>query len=374
MRRWVQVLAGSVMTCLLAVFGVDASVWAFDITSHHYDTHRTGWNKSETILTPGLVRSPSFGLIASVMLDEQVDAQPLVMLNQTIKGQGMHTVVYVATENNTIYAIAGGTGRILLSRNLGPPVSYTTTGFCSNNSSSIGIGATPVIDASTGILYVITDTLENGAPTFRLHALKLQDLTDAMPSVVINASHTLSDGSTYNFKPSVSRSRSALLLLHGNVYAGFASYCDFLVDHTRGWILGWNAQTLAPLPNDWLTNSEAMSPDSFFLTSIWMSGSGVAGDSSGIYFITGNSDDSGNYLELARQFDRERGKIIEESRSLAGLLHAIHVSLARRVRHRFRFGRHYAFAGPIGIDSAARHRRRKGWAALSDEPRGARRL
>jgi hypothetical protein len=74
---------------------------------------------------------------------------------------------------------------------------------------------------------VITDTLHNNVPTFRLHALKLADLTDATPSLIIKASQTLTDGSTYEFDAPNTRSRSALLFLNGNVYAGFGSYCDF---------------------------------------------------------------------------------------------------------------------------------------------------
>jgi len=276
---------------------------AFDVTTHHYDALRTGWNNTETILTPGTVGSKAFGLIATVTLDEQVDAQPLVMLNQTIAGEpGAHTVVYVVTENNTVYAIDGASGAILKQRHLGTPVNPSTNGGCYLNSAVIGIGATPVIDAAAGILYLISDTTEGpdgGAPTFRLHALKLTDLSDAaVPGgVVIKPAHKLSNGSTYEFKPYVTHSRSALLLLNGKVYAGFASYCDYSVHQSRGWLLGWNASTLAPLPNEWLTDREATSPHDFFLTAIWMSGSGVASDGSSLYFVTGNSDDKGTSWE-----------------------------------------------------------------------------
>jgi hypothetical protein len=289
---------GAVMTCLLAVFGADPSAWAFSVTTHHYNTWRTGWNSFETILTPSNVNPSHFGLIATVTLDEQVDAQPLVSLNQTITGHGTHAVVYVATENNTIYAIDGNTGAILLSRNLGTPVGYLTTGGCLNNSTVIGIGATPVIDPNKQNLFVITDTLENGVPTFRLHALKLTDLTDAMPSLVITASQTLSNGSIYQFNASVSRSRSALLYVNGNIYAGFASYCDLNVPTTRGWLLGWTSSNgaLVPLSNRWLTDRLATSPNNFFLTSIWMSGSGIASDGIDLWFVTGNSDKSGTTL------------------------------------------------------------------------------
>ena len=292
MRHWFQLLAGLVMTCFVAVVTARA---AENITTHHYDTLRSGWNKSETVLTPGSVVPSKFGLLASVTLDEQVDAQPLVMLNQTITGKGTHTVVYVATERNTIYAINGDSGAILLSRNLGGACDLRYLRLLRQqfrrhrhrrHAGDLARHRPHVRDHGYAGVRV---------PTFRLHALRLHDLTDAMPSVIIRASHKLADGSTYTFNPAVTRSRSALLLVNGNVYAGFASYCDFNVDKSRGWLLGWNAATLAPLPTDWLTNTNtaSMSPNDFFLTSIWMSGSGVASDGTFLYFVTGNSDNSG---------------------------------------------------------------------------------
>ncbi len=78
------------------------------ITTYHYDNHRTGWNQSETVLTPANVNSTSFGLLRTVALDDQVDAQPLVVPGVTITAgneQGTHDVVYVATENDSVYAI-----------------------------------------------------------------------------------------------------------------------------------------------------------------------------------------------------------------------------------------------------------------------------
>ena len=294
------------------------TVWAFDVTTWHYDNLRTGWNNSETILTTANVGSSQFGLITTATVDEQVDAQPLVMLNQTVAGKEYKSVVYVATENNTIYAINGNTGAILLSRNLGTPVPYSTTGFCIVNSQVIGISQTPVIDAAAGIIYLITDTMENNAPTYRLHALKLTNLSDAMSSVVIEASQTLSNGSTYHFNPAVTKSRSALLLSNGNVYAGFTSYCDFNGSETRGWLLGWNAKTLAPLPNDWLTNRDATSPDDIFLTSIWMSGSGIASDGTSLYFVTGNSDGSGNTRQSPGNLTESAVKVSTNLATLEG--------------------------------------------------------
>ena len=77
---------------------------------------------NETVLTPANVK-PGFGLLHSVALDDQVDAQPLVVPGVMItagKYQGTtHDVVYVATENNTVYAIDVHTGTILLNPNFG---------------------------------------------------------------------------------------------------------------------------------------------------------------------------------------------------------------------------------------------------------------
>ncbi len=77
-------------------------------------------------------------------------------------------------------------------------------------------------------------------PSIRIHALDPGTLADKVTPVVVSASGVLSDGSTYNFNAFASRLRAALLIANGNVYAGFASYCDIAADQSRGWVLGWN--------------------------------------------------------------------------------------------------------------------------------------
>jgi outer membrane protein assembly factor BamB len=91
------------------------------VTTYHYDTLRTGWNSNETTLTPQYVNATTFGILKTVTLDDQVDAQPLIVPSQTIGGS-THDVVYVATESNTIYAIDASRGAKLFARNLGSPV------------------------------------------------------------------------------------------------------------------------------------------------------------------------------------------------------------------------------------------------------------
>jgi hypothetical protein len=261
------------------------------VTTYHNDNYRTGWNSSESTLTPANVNSASFGPLFTVKLDDQVDAEPLVVPGLNIAG-GTHDVVYVVTENNTVYAIDANAGTILLTNNLGTPVHYPLG--CNNNGPNVGINSTPVIDTDSNTLYVMDYTQTGITISHRIHALDLGTLTDKVTPVVVAASHTLSDGSIFNFNATYQRQRPALLLANGNVYAGFGSFCDYSAKLSRGWLLGWNAATLAPLSANEVFDLQPSSPNDFFLSSIWMSGYGPAADDSGnILFVTGNSDPSG---------------------------------------------------------------------------------
>jgi hypothetical protein len=265
------------------------------VTTYHNDNYRTGWNSSETVLTPANVNSSSFGRLAEVKLDDQVDAQPLVVPGVNIttgSNQGIHDVVYVVTGNDTVYAIDANAGTVLLSQHLGTPVSEPLG--CNNNGPNVGITSTPVIDTTSNNLYLIAYTQDSTGPAYRLHALDLGSLTDKLTPQVVTGSHTLTDGSSFVFNATFQRQRPGLLEANGNIYAGFGSFCDFAPASSRGWLLGWNAATLAPLSANQLLDTLASSPDTFFLSSIWMSGYGLAADDSGnIVFVTGNSDYSG---------------------------------------------------------------------------------
>src|SRR5271156_6778660 len=144
------------------------------VTTYHYDNYRTGWNQNESQLTPAQVGSSSFGLLQTVTLDAQVDAQPLVVPGVVITAgpnQGAHDVVYVATENNTVYAIDVHSGTVLLSPNFGPPTGYPLG--CNSSGRTAGINSTPVIDLASNTLYVMVYTSSSGNPTYILHALDL---------------------------------------------------------------------------------------------------------------------------------------------------------------------------------------------------------
>jgi hypothetical protein len=267
------------------------------VTTYHYDNYRTGWNPNESTLTLSNVNSTSFGLLQTVHLDDQVDAQPLVVPNVVITAGSYsgttHDVVYVVTESNTVYAIDANTGTVLLNPNFGTPVPMPLG--CNNNGPNVGMNSTPVIDLTSNTMYVMDYTQIGSSQNHHLHALDLGSLTDKVTPQLVQASHTLTNGTTFNFNATYQRQRPGLVLANGSVYAGFGSFCDFSANLSRGWLLGWTAGTLAPFTSNQLNDVQATDPDSFFLSSIWMSGYAPAIDDEGnILFVTGNSDYSGN--------------------------------------------------------------------------------
>ena len=125
------------------------------ITTYHYDNYRTGWNQNETLLTPATVSGPSFGLLQTVTVDDQVDAQPLYVPSVNITTgnfQGTHNVVYVVTGNNSVYAIDAESGTVLLSVNFGAPVKAPLG--CHNNGPNVGITSPAWRHDGTAITYV----------------------------------------------------------------------------------------------------------------------------------------------------------------------------------------------------------------------------
>jgi len=277
-----------------------ATTWAtaqpLAVTTYHYDNYRTGWNQSETQLTPATVGTSSFRLLQTVTLDQRVDAQPLVVPGVNVTAgnyQGTHNVVYVVTANNTVYMIDADNGTILWTRNLGP--SAPKPPGCNSGKLGVGITSTPVIDPSSGILYLMAYTNDKSGLTYRIHALDVANLSDRVTPQIVSASHTLVNGKTFTFNATYQRQRPGLLLVNGNVYAGFGSFCDLNANLSRGWVLGWNAATLTPLASNQLVDTQVGATNTVFLSSIWMSGYALAADDSGnVMFVTGNSA-SGSY-------------------------------------------------------------------------------
>src|SRR5579871_3245695 len=83
------------------------------VLTYHNDAARTGLNPNETILTPANVNHTYFGKLFQTLLDGRVDAQPLYVPGVTGGSQGVHNVLIVATENDSVYALDADSGAVL---------------------------------------------------------------------------------------------------------------------------------------------------------------------------------------------------------------------------------------------------------------------
>lgn len=261
-----------------------------DVLTYHGDNLRTGWFSSETLLTPANVNPTTFGWLATVALDARVDGEPLVAREQNITGQGIHDVVYVATENNSVYAVDAVSGAILWQRNLGTAVPYTYKDDDDNVYPIMGILSTPVIDRAAGAIYLVADVFNGSVDHFVLHALSLASGKDILKPAVVEFSHSLDDGTIWQFNPRYHLQRPGLLKANGNIYVTFGSNGDALGAASRGSILAYAAATLT-LQSTTLTDRLALSSNPYYLSAIWQSGFAPAADTTGdVYFSTGNSD------------------------------------------------------------------------------------
>ena len=265
------------------------------VTTYHNDNSRSGANTQETILTPANVNSQTFGKLFAVPLDGDVYAQPLYLSGITIGGSS-HNVVYVATENDSVYAIDAGSGAIYTQTSLipsgGSTISSANDLGCNDLIPQIGITGTPVIDPSTKTLYVVANVKTSaGTIAQYLHALDVTTLAEKFGGpiqIVASAAGTASDGngSTVTFNPRNEFQRPALLLENGHVVIGWAGHCDATPWH--GWVMSYSASTLAQEAVFNVTSSGSGG-------AVWMSGGGLAADASGnIYFATGNGTWNGS--------------------------------------------------------------------------------
>jgi Big-like domain-containing protein len=149
----------------------NAAAGVVPVLTYHNDDVRDGANTNETTLNPSNVNSQQFGKKEAYPVDAQIYAQPLYVPNLTIDG-APHNTVFVATENNTVYAFDadGGSSTPLWENHLGTAPSNNDTGGISP---LLGITSTPVIDPTTGTIYLVADTETSGGREYMLHALDI---------------------------------------------------------------------------------------------------------------------------------------------------------------------------------------------------------
>jgi len=271
------------------------------VYTYHYDNTRDGANTNETLLTLANVNTNSFGQLFSYPVDGYVYAQALIATNVSIPGKGAHNVLYVATENDTIYAFDADNY---------VPTPYWTNNFLNSAAGvvvvpsgvtqgnvvpQVGITATPVIDPVTGTIYAEVMTQETtGGVTSYVHRLHALDIATGLERTAFNSPAVIAannyPGVGYNgtnnnngiviWNPLHALCRPALLLANGMVYLCYSSFGD--KPPYYGWVFSYDAHTLSQ------TGVFNTSPNAGW-GGIWMTGNGAAADTNGfIYVNTGN--------------------------------------------------------------------------------------
>ncbi|MGA7928878.1 MAG: choice-of-anchor D domain-containing protein, partial [Candidatus Sulfotelmatobacter sp.] len=282
------------------------------VFTYHNDIARDGQNLNETVLTTGNVNTTQFGKLFSYPVDGKIYGQPLYVPNVSIPNQGSHNVVYVVTENDSIFAFdADGLQSTplwqvsFLSSGVTPINEVTQIG-CNNLGGQVGITSTPVFDPATNGIYLVAITAETAGSTTnfvqRLHALNVATGTELTGSpVVIQASVAGSgDGTdTVSFNALWENQRAGLLLLNGVVYIAWASHCDILPYY--GWLMGYNGTSLQQVS---VLNTNPNGGKG----GIWQGGDAPAVDESNNMYIetgdglfdtnTGGEDIGDSFLEL----------------------------------------------------------------------------
>jgi hypothetical protein len=287
---------------------------AIDVLGYHYDNSNDGQYTVETTLTPSVVKPATFGKLHTVPLDGQVFAEPLYESGIRITAgahPGIHNVVFLATEHDSVYAIDADNGQLLWKRSFINPAAGVTSVPDNDVNGALfpenGITGTPVIDLATNTLYfdATTKEIRSGVSHYvhRFWALQVADGSNQFGSPFVVAD-TVNQGGKFQYiiGPTVNGTgdgsvngkvtfnsfrqmqRPGLTLLNGTVYVAYGSYNDNGLYH--GWLLAFNhadSQNHLQLVAVFNTTPNASAG------SIWQGGGRIAADASGnLYVETAN--------------------------------------------------------------------------------------
>jgi hypothetical protein len=297
LRARIVLLSAAVLLLSLAaalLFRSDLLVGAASefqgVLTYHNNNMRTGRNSSETLLTPKNVNFNTFGKLFVIATDGLVDAQPLYVPNLVIPGNGTHNVLFVASENDTVYGFDADSGTTLWQvTTLKAGETASDDRGCGQVTPEIGVTSTPVIDLTAGphgTMYLVAMSKDSSSNYHqRLHALDVTTGAEEFGGPVDVAAQYPGTGDNGQggyviFDPKQYKERAGLLLLNHIVYTSWASHCD---DRPyTGWIISYNETTLAQksVLNVTPNGNEG---------AIWAAGAGLAADESGnIYFLDAN--------------------------------------------------------------------------------------
>jgi outer membrane protein assembly factor BamB len=218
---------------------------------------------------------------SSPTLDGQLFGEPLVSGGR----------IYVATENDTVYALSATTGSVIWSVHLGSAVSSSAL-TCGDISPTVGITGTPVIDQARSELFVVADEMVDGRA-----AHKLVGLDTGSGKTELNQ-----DVDPAGAAPTALLQRTGLTLDAGRVVFGYGgNYGDCGSYH--GWVVA------VPEAGGAAADFEVDGAPGESQGAVWMGGAAPVVDAGGNVWVTaGNGsvgsasqgyDDSDSVLELS---------------------------------------------------------------------------
>jgi hypothetical protein len=289
-RAWLALLVSPAVFALSFLAATVTSAFSQNVLTYHNNNSRTGLNPSEATLTLGNVNAASFGKLFTLTADGRVDGEPLYLSAVPIPGNGTHNLLIVVTENDSVYAFDADSGAVIWHvTTLKSGETPSDDRGCGQVTPQIGITSTPVIrrpTGSNGVIYTVAMSKDSaGNYHQRLHALDATtgdelykgpaDITAKYPGDGDNSS-----GGYVVFDPAQYEERAGLLQVGNIIYLAWTSHCD--IRPYTGWIMGYNATTLAQ------TTVLNVTPNGNE-GAIWGSGSGLtADDSSNIFFLDAN--------------------------------------------------------------------------------------
>jgi hypothetical protein len=229
--------------------------------------------------------------------DGKVDGQPLYVAGLNMPDHGIHNVVFMASEHDTVYAYdADYPGDSLWHASvLQPGETPADPQGCLQIEPEIGISATPVIDLSAGLhgtMYLVSMSKDpTGGYHQRLHALDIISGAEQFGgpveiSATFPGNGDAGFGGLVYFDPRMYKDRSALVLSDGVLYTSWASNCD--ARPYTGWVIGYDQYSLTQsLVHNFTPDGEG--------GSIWGGGAGPALDPQGhLFFQLANGTFDGN--------------------------------------------------------------------------------
>ena len=244
------------------------------MTTWHNDNNRTGWQQSESTLTPSALTTcnsqPCFGLLWQwTGISGPVYAQPLAVAGlPTIGGcTSPCSLVFIATEQDMLYAFnaSSNSQTPIWSTDLAANVGDTYVNCvglvpsfapCQTQpvGPTVGVTGTPVIDTNSNLLYVV-GAVQNGQVSVGYELFAVDITTGNVqgsiaiggtvsgqappppPPGLCTSTYPGNPGSTISFDSSHIQRAGLLLLNHNLVYVAFSANPP--EENLNGWLFGY---------------------------------------------------------------------------------------------------------------------------------------